>query len=227
MATREYRQIFERGNDVISAAYAVDSDLGFDVGPITVPSGASVRVTQAIDVSQLTDVFIYNSQEMRLRVNGTNEIQRITPTGTISGGSTTLTYSGQTTAAIAYNATAAAVQLALEALSNIGEGDVLVTGGPLNAAPLDIEFRRALGCTNVAEMTRTSSLTGGGSIAVSTVTAGVAAAQTIDLAAGVGLLWHEGMGGVPNPLTTDWAAIVIDNDSGAVGTLAIRGGTNL
>ena len=43
------------------------------------------------------------------------------------GGTFTLTYNGQTTAAIAYNATAAQVQSALEALNNVAPGDVVVT----------------------------------------------------------------------------------------------------
>lgn len=102
-----------------------------------------------------------------------NELQVITPTGTISGGTFTLTYSGQTTADIAYNATADAVQNALEALSNIGIGDVQVFGGPLSGGTnLYIEFRGALAATNVATITRTSSLSGGGSIAVSTAYTG-------------------------------------------------------
>ncbi len=47
-----------------------------------------------------------------------------------TGGTFTLTYSGQTTAAIAYNASMAAITLALEALSNLAPGDVLVAGSP-------------------------------------------------------------------------------------------------
>lgn len=47
-----------------------------------------------------------------------------------TAGNWTITYSGQTTGNIAYNATASTVQTALEALSNLDAGDVLVTGGP-------------------------------------------------------------------------------------------------
>ena len=50
--------------------------------------------------------------------------------GTVSGGTYTLTYGAQTTTAIAYNAAAAVVQTALEALSTVEPGDVVVTGGP-------------------------------------------------------------------------------------------------
>lgn len=62
---------------------------------------------------------------------GTSEISTLTGTGTISGGTFTITFGAQTTAAIPYNATAGQVQTALEAMSNIAPGDVLVTGGPL------------------------------------------------------------------------------------------------
>jgi len=48
--------------------------------------------------------------------------------GTQSSGTFTLTYGGQTTSGIAYNAAASAVQTALEALSSIGSGNVSVTG---------------------------------------------------------------------------------------------------
>jgi hypothetical protein len=45
-----------------------------------------------------------------------------------TGGTFTLSYAGQTTGGLAYNATAATIQSALEALSTIGAGNVTVTG---------------------------------------------------------------------------------------------------
>lgn len=92
---------------------------------------------------------------------GLNEIQRIAITGSPTGGDFTLTYSGQTTGAIAWNANAATVQSALEALSNIALGDVAATGGVLPATPVLIEFTGTLATTDVAAMTSTDSLTGG------------------------------------------------------------------
>lgn len=58
---------------------------------------------------------------------GTAEVTTLTGTGTISGGTFTITYSAQTTTALPFNATPAQVQSALEALSNIAPGDVTVT----------------------------------------------------------------------------------------------------
>jgi hypothetical protein len=99
---------------------------------------------------------------------GVNEIQTVTITGSPGGGTFTLTYSGQTTAAIPYNATAQQVQDALEALSNIGDEDVVVTG--TNPA-FTVTFANRLGRTNVAAMTASGAgLTGGTSPAVSIAT---------------------------------------------------------
>lgn len=98
------------------------------------------------------------------------EIQTLTEGG--SGlTSFTITWNGQTTASIDDDATAAQVQAALEALSNIDPGDVVVTGGPLGTGPFSVKFQGQYKDTNVAAMTTTP--TGGtGSVAVATGTAG-------------------------------------------------------
>lgn len=106
-----------------------------------------------------------------------NEVETVTVNAT--GGTFTLTFSGQTTAAIAFNATAGAVQSALEALSNIAPGDITVTGGPEATGPVTVEFRGAYAGTNVTQMTANSgSLTGGTHTATVATTIGGAAAQT-------------------------------------------------
>ncbi len=94
------------------------------------------------------------------------ETQTVTITGTPTGGTFTLTFEGQTTGAIAYNASAATVQTALVALSNIGPGDVICTGGALPGTAVVVEFTGALAGANRTLMTATSSLTGGSSPAV-------------------------------------------------------------
>lgn len=101
------------------------------------------------------------------------EVQTVTITGGPTGGTFTLTWNAQTTAAIAYNATAAAVQLALEALSNIAPGDVVVSGA--NGGPYTLRW--AYGKGNVAAPTGDAAgLTGGTApaVVVATVTAGSA-----------------------------------------------------
>jgi hypothetical protein len=96
-----------------------------------------------------------------------NEIQTVTITGTPTGGTFTLSYQGQTTSGIAYNAAAATVQTALEGLSSIGSGNVACTGGALPGTAVDVEFQGDLANTNVDVMLSDgSSLTGGTSPAV-------------------------------------------------------------
>jgi hypothetical protein len=99
-----------------------------------------------------------------------NEVQRIAITGAPTGGGFTLTYDGETTATIAYNAAASAVQSALEALSNIVPGDVSCSGGALPSSPVDVTFGGHLGDQDVEQMTASASLTGGTSPAVTVTT---------------------------------------------------------
>ncbi len=83
----------------------------------------------------------------------------------------TLTFGGQTTASIDDDATAAQVQAALEALSTVGAGNVVVTGGPLATGPFTVTFVGDLADTNVGAITTTP--TGGtGTVTASVVTAG-------------------------------------------------------
>lgn len=107
------------------------------------------------------------------QASGTAEVQRITPT-TVTAGTFTLTYSGQTTAPIAWNATAAQIQAALEALSNIEVGDILCSGGPVNSTAVDITFYGSLTGDVAAITVSNTGLTG--TMAMTTPTAGVAGA---------------------------------------------------
>jgi hypothetical protein len=90
-----------------------------------------------------------------------NEVQTVTITGTPTGGNFTLTFSGATTANIAYNAVASTVESALVALSTIGAGNVAVTGGPGPGTPYVVTFKNKLGGRDVATMTAAHTFTGG------------------------------------------------------------------
>lgn len=98
----------------------------------------------------------------------TAEVQTVTITGTPTGGTFSLTFDGQTASGIAYNANAAAVQTALEALSNLIPGDVTVTGGPGPGAPYTVTFAGTLG--DVPQMTAVGAFTGGTAPAVAVTT---------------------------------------------------------
>ena len=101
---------------------------------------------------------------------GTNEVQTVTITGTPTGGTVTLTFRAATTGTIAYNATAAAVEDALEAISTIGDGDIRVTGGPGPGTPWVVTFINDLGHQDVPLMTASGAgLTGGTTPAIGVV----------------------------------------------------------
>jgi hypothetical protein len=102
-----------------------------------------------------------------------NEVVTITPSGTWSGGTFTLSFGGQTTAGIAYNANAATIELAFEALSTVGAGNGTVAGGPLSTGAITITFTEDLANTNVGPVTiSTASVTGGGTASVTVTSAG-------------------------------------------------------
>lgn len=97
-----------------------------------------------------------------------NEKQTLTLYGTPTGGNFKLTVtanaSTQQTANIAYNTNAAGVQSALEALSNIAPGDVVVTGGSLPGTAVVIEFTGTLAAVDVPLIVVDASGLTGGSI---------------------------------------------------------------
>jgi hypothetical protein len=85
---------------------------------------------------------------LRLTGSPVNEVQTLTVTGTPTGGTFRLSFRGVQTAAIAFSATAAAIQAALEALSTVGVGNVVCAGGPLPGSPVTITFQGTLAGQN-------------------------------------------------------------------------------
>lgn len=182
------------GNEV-----AIDSTTGrfvlasggnaYGTAPRTVGAGVALTairqgVLAGFDLSGLSygDKVYQDDEDIvdtAVAAGGTNEQQTITIVGSPSGGTFTLTFAGQTTAAIAYNATANAIEEALEALSTIGAGNISVIG----ASPaFTVEFIGELANTNVAEMTADgASLTGDGDedVTIATTQAGAAAASEL------------------------------------------------
>lgn len=89
---------------------------------------------------------------------GVAEVQTMTITGTPTGGTYKLAFKGAETSALAYNANAAAIQTALQALGTIGSGNVLVTG----SGPFTLTFASTLGTDNQPLVVLVNnSLTGG------------------------------------------------------------------
>jgi hypothetical protein len=124
-----------------------------------------------------------------------------------TGGTFTLTFNGQTTGAIAYNAAVAAVNTALEALSKLGVDGVEVTGSPGNYT---VTFTGKYAGFEVPLLTaNATSLTG--------TTPSIAVTQTV---AGSG--WKR-FGFTAEPLTTGYNFEVARADiQEALGTVKVR-----
>jgi hypothetical protein len=150
----------------------VPANASMDVFPIRVAS-QSPQYTADNEAAKFMVTCSITSRPLQgapVPAAGTNEVQSVAITGSPTGGTFTLTFSGQTTSAISYNASASAVQAALEALSNIAPGDVTCTDGPLPGAAVTVTFGGAYAGADVAQMTATGSLTGGTTPAVTVTT---------------------------------------------------------
>lgn len=104
---------------------------------------------------------------------GTNEVQTVT-LANATGGTFTLTYNGETTAPIAYNAANTAVKSALEALPNIADGSLTVTGSA--GGPYTVTFGSGV---NEPQMTASNANLTGSSPTVTVATTTAGAAQNI------------------------------------------------
>src|SRR5262249_41215198 len=151
---------------------------------------------------------------------GVNAVQTLTFGGTVTGGTFTLTFNGQTTGAINWSATTstlqANIQAALNALPTIGAGNTVVS----NAANPTITFQNGLGGTSVPTMTvNGAALTGTNPTAkVATTTTGVTATTLV----GGGTLTLDNTGTSSATRINDAAAITF-----AGGTLNFRGANNV
>ena len=96
-----------------------------------------------------------------------NEIQTITVTGSPTGGTVALSWVGETTGAIAYNASAATVETAFEGLASVGAGNGTVTGDA--GGPWTVEFTGDLAGENPDLIVADDALLEGGTTPAVTV----------------------------------------------------------
>jgi hypothetical protein len=178
------------GGPIDTAAVLIEftGDLGAtNVSPISVNN---TGLTGSIAATTTTQGFA-----------GVNEVQTIGATGAVSG-TFTLTFDGQTTGNLPFNATAAQIQAALEGLSNIDAGEVAVAGGPVNTTAVTITFTGDLSATDVALITGNDSLLLGSQIVVSTTTQGASPVTQVvyvgsAVAGGTFTLTYEGQTTAP------------------------------
>jgi flagellar capping protein FliD len=98
-----------------------------------------------------------SAQDSEIRVDGypmpqsgIAEVQTLTATAPATAGTFRLTFNGQATGAIAYNADVATIQAALEALSNVEPGDITVGGNTLDAGgTMTFMFKDTAGDVNM------------------------------------------------------------------------------
>jgi hypothetical protein len=149
-------KIYELGNYFSLASILDTPDMSFSL--------------ESFDVSAEFEALLLN--ETFTVANGT---QTATITGSPTGGTFTLTYAAATTAGIAYNASPAAVQAALEATASIAPGDIIVTGSA--GSKYVVSFT---GNATAADYTLITASAAG-------LTGGTAPAVTMTTAEGVGM----------------------------------------
>lgn len=138
-------------------------------------------------IEPLTPVMVGATGDWVVWAAAISEITTITPTGTVSGGTFTLTVNGEVTAAIAYNATAAQIEDALEVLGGVDPGDVVATGGLLSAAtPVVLTWGGGFAGEAPVVTVQPASITGGGTLTATETPAGVAAAGQVS-----GVVWPD------------------------------------
>lgn len=129
--------------------------------------------------------------------------------GAASAGTVTVGFDGETTAAVAFNATSSTVQTAINGLSNVQPGDVTVTGGPWPAVMTFTFGGQWLGEDVPALVVTPTGLTGG-TVTVATTQAGGGAGSTND---GRGLLQvavpYDRKGVGPLGATLFWDGVVL------------------
>jgi len=141
----------------ISFSFSGDAALNLPTMAVSTEGGATLESLASLN----SELFIetQNAQNAKVKIDGfpsgtTNEVQTLSITGgTPTTGTFKLTLNGQTTGAIAYNATAADIQTALAALSGIEAGDVVITGTDLSTGDITVTFGGNLAGLDITKMT--------------------------------------------------------------------------
>jgi hypothetical protein len=114
-------------------------------------------------LAQLPDI---NVLDVKVTAAGRNEVQMLQMVGEPTAGTWTMTFDGQTTQSIPYNATALQVMAALQGLPNVGTFDVVVTRDIFSKwSPYKVTFMGALAGLDLNPITAdVSGLSGGAGI---------------------------------------------------------------
>ena len=147
------------GTSGLEMSLSFSGDATLDLPTMAVSSEGGSASESLASINSASFIETQNANNSKIKIDGypsqtTNETQTLSITGGApTTGTFKLTLNGQTTAAIAYNATAADIQAALEALSGIEVGDVSVSGSDLPAGEITVEFTGNLAGIDIAKMT--------------------------------------------------------------------------
>lgn len=171
-----------RGRYVVK--YAIDDSEGavwpileiHDLGADNVIAGRAAQFAGKlyVPIYDVTNDNLERFQELTTVAANVVEQQTLTTTGTPTGGSYTVTFDGKTTAAIAYNANAAAVQAALRLSPGLEKVTVALTSGSAPNYTHTVTLTGAGGALGTASPPQftvdDSGLTGGSSPAITPAT---------------------------------------------------------
>ncbi|MCD4831072.1 MAG: flagellar filament capping protein FliD [Anaerohalosphaeraceae bacterium] len=147
----------------IGLSFSGDATLGMATMAVSSEGGAVSESIASLGSSSFIET--QNAQSSKIRIDGypstqADEQQSISITGgTPAEGTFKLSFQGQTTDALNYNATASEIQTALLALSNFEVGDVTCTGSDLPAGTVNIQFSGNYAGTDVENITVTQAET--------------------------------------------------------------------
>lgn len=171
--------------------------------------------------------------------NGTSEVQTLTIGGSTTGGTFKLTFDGYTTSSITWSATTATllanINTALDALSNLENGEVVATDSTLSSGngALLLTFSGNRAKQNVNAMTVTNALTGGThTLVLTTSTAGVDATFR-DAPLGALLVnttnktFYQNRGTALNPTWTEIVGIAVTDSASVAALVSDETGTGL
>lgn len=201
----------------------VDFDLANQVWRIDVNNDVPLPpITDLVSIDGYTQSFVSSQQNP-------NVFQKVVLTGSPTGGFFTLTFEGDVTGPIPFDATAAQVQAALEALPDIGPGNAQAILGPVNTTGVVIDLLNGANAAPIelltGDATHLESLAGtSAAISISAISADITSdpnEQAVGFNAAVRVI-VEGA----NPATneqSDFPGLTIESGHNIIRGLAIDG----
>lgn len=152
--------------DVVPAAGVMTVDLVDGIGGTVIKDDQNVQNSLKFQCADLTTSF----QSLSALLSAVNEVQTLSSTAT--GGTFTLSFNGETTGNIAFDASAATVKAALEALNSIDVDEVSCGGGAIPGTPITITFLGKWAAQDIPPLVVDNTLATGGTAAIAETTKG-------------------------------------------------------